>query len=90
MAKPDRRENRAERTSDESMKSLIDEYMASTREPVGSRDLFRETPVRSQQANAGARAGGRDEVVSARPSAIMLYLLCMAVLLIAALAIGFL
>ena len=72
------------------MKSLIDEYMASTREPVGSRNLFRETPDQSEQAEPRARSGGRDEVAPAQPAAIILYLVCVAVLLIAALALGFL
>ena len=72
------------------MKSLIDEYLASTREPVGSRNLFRETPDQSEQAGPRARAGDRDEVASAQPVAIILYLVCVALLLIAALAVGFL
>jgi hypothetical protein len=88
VAKPDRRENRGELRSDDSMKSLIDEYLDSMREPVGSRNLFRETPEQAEKAGAHARR--RDEVASAEPSAMMLYLICVAVLLIAALAIGFL
>ena len=90
MAKPNRRENKVEPGSDESMKSLIDEYLASTREPVGSRNLFRETPDQSEQAEPRAGAGGRDEAAPAEPAAITLYLVCVAVLLIAALAVGFL
>jgi hypothetical protein len=69
------------------LKSLIDEYLASTREPVGSGNLFRERP---DQSEPPARAGGRDEVAPAKPTAIMLYLVCVAVLLIAALAVGLL
>ena len=78
------------KSDDLAMKSLMEEYLASTREPVGSRNLFRETPDQSEQADARVRAVGRDEVASAQPAAIMLYLICVAVLLIAALAVGFL
>ena len=70
------------------MKSLIDEYMASTREPVGSRNLFRETPDQSEQAESRDRSGGRDEVAPAQPAAIIPYLVCVGLLLIAALAVG--
>ena len=72
------------------MKSLMDEYLASTREPIGSRNLFRETPDQSEQAEARGRAGSRDEVASAEPTAIVFYLICVAALLAAALAVGFL
>jgi hypothetical protein len=88
VAKPDRRENRDVPGSDQSLKSLMDEYLDSTREPIGSRNLFQEAPDQSEKA--GARAGRRDEAASAEPSAIILYFICVAVLLIAALAIGFL
>ena len=90
MAEWNRQENRDDPGSGRSLKPLIDEYLASTREPVGSGNLFRETPDQSDQAEPRARAGGRDEVPSAEPSAILLYLVCVAVLLIAALALGFL
>jgi hypothetical protein len=44
-----------------------------------------------EQAEPRARAQGRrDEVAPAEPAAILLYLVCVAVLLIAALALGFL
>jgi hypothetical protein len=72
------------------MKSLIDEYLASTREPVGSRNLFRETPDQSEHPESRAGAAYRDEVAWAKPAAIMLYLICAAVLLIVALAVGLL
>jgi hypothetical protein len=85
-----RQENRNEPGSDRSLKPLIDEYLASTREPVGSRNLFRETPDQSEQVEPRAGAGGRDEAAPAEPAAIILYLVCLAVLLIAALAVGFL
>jgi hypothetical protein len=86
-----RQENRNEPGSDRSLKPLIDEYLASTREPVGSRNLFRETPDQSEQVEEPrAGAGGRDEAAPAEPAAIILYLVCLAVLLIAALAVGFL
>jgi hypothetical protein len=89
VAQRNRQGNRDESGSDRSLKPLIDEYLASTREPVGSRNLFRETPDQSDQAGPRARTRGRDEVASAEPAAIMLYLICVAVLLIAALALGF-
>jgi hypothetical protein len=76
--------------SDRSIRPLIDEYLASTREPVGSRNLFREPPDQSEQAELRARARGGDEVAQAEPAAIILYLVCVAVLLIAALAVGLL
>ena len=90
MAERNRRENWDEPGSERGLKPLIDEYLASTREPVGSRNLFRETPDQSEQAEPPARADGRDKVASAEPAAIMVYLVCLAVLLIAALALGFL
>ena len=90
MAQQDRREKTDVSNSDRSLKPLIDEYVASTREPVGSRNLFRETPDKSGQVEARRRTRSREEVASAEPSAMMLYLICVAVLLIVALGIGFL
>ena len=90
MAQRDRRENTDVPDSDRSLKPLIDEYVASTREPVGSRNVFREAPDQSEQAEARVRTRSRDEVASAEPWAMMLYLICVAVLLIVALGIGFL
>jgi len=90
VPEPDRRENRNEPSSDDSMESLLGKYLASTREPVGSRNLFRETPDQSEQVEPRAGAGGRDEAAPAEPAAIILYLVCVVVLLIAALALGFL
>jgi hypothetical protein len=90
VAERNRQGNWDESGSDRSLKPLIDEYLASTREPVGSRNLFRETPDQSEQAEPRAGAGGRDEAAPAEPAAITLYLVCVAVLLIAALAVGFL
>jgi hypothetical protein len=90
VAKPDRRENRDEPRSDDSVKSLIDKYLASTREPVGSRNLFRETADQSEQAEPHPRKAGLARVALSESSAITLYLVCVAVLLVAALAIGFL
>ena len=90
MAERNRQENRDEPDSGRSLRPLIDEYLASTREPVGWRNLFRETPDQSEQAEPRARARGRDEVARAEPAAIILYLVCVAVLLIAALGVGFL
>jgi hypothetical protein len=78
------------RAATRSLRPLIDEYLASTREPLGSRNLFRETPDQTEQAERRAGAGGRDEAAPAEPAAIILYLVCVAVLLIAALAVGFL
>jgi hypothetical protein len=89
VAKPDRRENRDEPGSDRSLKPLIDEYLASTREPVGSRDLFRETPDQSDQAESRQREAGFDRVTSTETSAMTLYLVCVAALLIAVLVILF-
>jgi hypothetical protein len=85
-----RRSNTDEPTSEQSLRPLVDEYVASTCAPVGSRHLFRETPDQSEQGEARTRAEGRDEAASAEPSAIMLYIVCVAALLIAALAFGFL
>lgn len=90
MAERNRQENRAEPSSDRRLKPLVDEYLASTREPVGSHNLFRETPDRSEQVEPRTRAGGRDEVAPGEPAAIMLYLVCVALLLIAVLAVGLL
>jgi hypothetical protein len=90
VAERNRRENRNEPGSDRRLKPLIDEYLASTREPVGSGNLFRETPDQSEQAEPRARARGRDNVASAEPSAVLLYLVGVALLLIFALALGFL
>lgn len=89
MAKPDRRENRDESNSDDSVESLIEEYVASTREPLGSQNLFRETPDQSEQAEPRPREEGFDRVTLNESSAMTLYLVCVAVLLIAALAFGF-
>jgi hypothetical protein len=89
VAKPDRRENRDEPNSDDSVESLIEEYVTSTREPLGSRDLFRETPDQSEQARPRAREAGFDRVTLNESSAMTLYLVCVAALLIAALAFGF-
>ena len=62
----------------------MEEYVASTREPVGSRNAFEETPSRSNQSlGMRADAGGRG---SSEPSAIAIYLVCIAALLVAALA----
>ena len=90
MAQQDRREKTDVPDSAQGLKPLIDEYVASTREPVGSSNLFRETPDQSEQAEPRARTRSRNEVASAEPAAIMLYLACVAALLIAALAVGFL
>ena len=89
MPERNRQENRNEPGSDRSLKPLIEEYLASTREPVGSRNLFRETLDQAEQAEPPASAARR-EVAPAEPAAIILYLVCVAVLLIAALAVGFL
>lgn len=89
MAKPDRRESRDESNSGDSVKSLVEEYVASTREPVGSHNVFRETPDQSEQAEPRAREPGFDRVTLNEPSAMTLYLVCLAALLIAALAFAF-
>ena len=54
-------------SDDLAMTLLVEAYLASTREPVGSRNLFRETPDQSEQADARVRAVGRDEDASAKP-----------------------
>lgn len=90
VAKPDRRENRDVPGSDQSLKSLMDEYLDSTREPVGSRNLFRETPDQSEQAEARSSRKRRDEVASLDSTAITLYLVFVAVLVVVALAVGLL
>jgi hypothetical protein len=87
VAEPDRRENRDEPNRD--LKSLMEDYLASTREPVGSRNLFRETPDQAEQAERRAREEGFDRAPLNESSAMTLYLLCVAVLLIAALVFGF-
>lgn len=89
MAKPDRRESRDESNSGDSVKSLVEEYVASTREPVGSQNVFRETPDQSEQAEPRAREPGLGRVTLNEPSAMTLYLVCLAALLIAALAFAF-
>ena len=89
MANLRRPANRDEpQRDDPAMTSLVEEYLASTREPVGSRNLFREMPDQTEQAERRAGAGGRDEAAPAEPAAILLYLVCVAVLLIVALAVG--
>ena len=90
MPEPDRRENRNEPSSDDSMESLLGKYLASTREPVGSRNLFRETPDQSEQVEPHPRKAGFYRVTLNESSAMTFYLVCVAVLLIAALAVGFL
>jgi hypothetical protein len=89
VAEPDRRENRDEPNRDQSLKSLVEEYLASTREPVGSRNLFRETPDQAEQVERRAREEGLDRVPLNESSAMTLYLVCVAVLLIVALVFGF-
>lgn len=89
MAKPDRRENRDESNSDDSVKSLVEEYVTSTREPVGSHNLFRETPDQSEQAEPHHREEDLDRVALNESSAMTLYPVCVAALVIAALAFGF-
>lgn len=89
MAEPDPRENRDESNSDDSVKSLIEEYVSLTREPVGSRNLFRETPDQAEQAEPRPGEEGFDRVPLNESSAMTVYLVCVAVLVIAALAFGF-
>ena len=50
MANPNHKEPRPETTSDDTVTSLMDEYLASTREPVGLRNAFGETPLPVRQA----------------------------------------
>ena len=50
MAHPNRAEPRPETTSDDTVTSLMDEYLASTREPVGLRNVFGEIPSPVRQA----------------------------------------
>ena len=50
MAHPHRAEPKPETMSDETVTSLMDEYLASTREPVGLRNAFGETPLPVRQA----------------------------------------
>ena len=89
MAEPNPRENRDESNSDDRLKSLIEEYVSSTREPVGARNLFRETPDPSEQAEPRSREDDLDRVPLNEPSAMTLNLVCVAALLIAALVFGF-
>jgi hypothetical protein len=53
VAQAKRRENRPEPQSGEAIKPLVDEYLASTREPVGSSDLF--GPKQSSSSISGPR-----------------------------------
>jgi hypothetical protein len=89
VAEADRRENRDEPNRDQSLKSLMEEYLASTREPVGSRNLFRETPDQLEQTDPRARETDFDRTTSTESSAMTLYLVCAAALLIAALVFVF-
>jgi hypothetical protein len=89
VAKPERRENWEEPKSDDAVKSLMDEYLASTREPVVSRSILDEGPSRSPETKAHGRRSDLEGGASAEPSAMALYLICVAGLLVAALAYMF-
>ena len=50
MANPNRAEPKPETMSDDTVTSLMDEYLDSTRESIGSRNVFGETPSPARQA----------------------------------------
>ena len=50
MANPNRAEPKPETTSDDTVTSLMDEYLDATRESIGSRNVFGETPLPARQA----------------------------------------
>jgi hypothetical protein len=64
----------------------MDEYLASTREPVGSRNVFGQTPDPLPSTKATGEGPRREDQRAAGPLAIALFLVCAAGLLIGALA----
>ena len=79
MANPNRAEPKPETMSDDTVTSLMHEYLDSTREPVGSRNVFEETRSRARQAPASEPK--HDSSVAA----MAILLICITGVLIAAL-----
>jgi hypothetical protein len=50
VANPNRAEPKPETMSDDAVTSLMREYLDSTREPVGSRNVFEETRSQARRA----------------------------------------
>ena len=79
MANPNRAEPRPETTSDDTVASLMREYLDSTKEPVGSRNLFDEArpPAR--------RAPPAEPKPDSSAAAMAILLICITGVLVAAL-----
>jgi hypothetical protein len=76
-------EDQSKSETNDTMKPLVDEYVASSSEPIGTSDLFKEASLDAAGAIRRDLAGRAQRMRPDGPRTILIYLIGLAVVLVA-------